>query len=118
MYVTVQSEILKDDNEAFVLSNSFEDFGSENVLRIEEVKQEKQTLVKEACPSVLVHKKEMFSHVFHDPVACYMESFNNQNLQLMMGCNIRDEDDVQSMSALNMDFFLSKDLFQSVLCCS
>jgi len=65
----IQSEILEDNKEVVVLSNSFEDYGSENVLRTEEVEQEQQTLVKEDHPSILVHKKEMFSHVFHDPMA-------------------------------------------------
>jgi hypothetical protein len=71
--------------------------------------------VKEACPYVLVHQEEMFSHVFHDPVTCYMESFNNQNLHLMMGCKLRDEDDGQPTLALNMDIFLPGGLFQSTL---
>jgi hypothetical protein len=43
--------------------------------------------------------------MLHDPVACYMESLNNKNLQLMMGCKIRDEDDGQSTLVLDMDFF-------------
>jgi hypothetical protein len=118
VYVMIQSKMQKDHKEAVVLSNSFEDYGSENVLSTEEVEKEQQTLVKEACPSVLAHQKEMFSHVFHDPVACYMESFNNQNLQLMMGCKIRDEDDGQSTSTLNTDCLLPGGLFQSTLSCS
>jgi len=44
--------------------------------------------------------------MFDNPVACYMESFNNQNLQLMMGCKLRDEYDGQSTSVLDMDLFL------------
>ena len=80
MYAIFQSEMQKDHKEVVVLFNSFEDYGSKNVLRTEEVEKEKQTLVKESCPSVLVHQKEMFSHVFYDLVACYMENFNNHNL--------------------------------------
>jgi hypothetical protein len=62
--------------------------------------------MKEACPYVLDHQEEMFSHVFHDPMACYMESFNNQKLQLTMGCKLRDKDDGHSTSTLNMDCLL------------
>jgi len=53
---------------------------SENTLRIEEVEQEQQKLVKEACPSVITPKKEMLSHVFHDPMAYYMKNIYNQNI--------------------------------------
>jgi hypothetical protein len=118
VYVMIQSEMQKDHKEAVVLFNSFEDYGSENVLRTEEVEQEQQTLVKEACPSVLVHQKEMFSHVFHDPVACYMESFNNQNLQLMMGCKLRNKDDGQVNVNIKYGLLATRGLFQSTLSCS
>ena len=93
VYATFQSEIQKHRKEEVVLFNSFEDYGYENVPKIEEVEQIQQTLVKEAFPSILVHQKEMFAHVFHDPVACYMESFNSHNLQLRMGHKIRNKDD-------------------------
>jgi hypothetical protein len=63
----------------------------ENTLGIKEVEQEQQTLVKQACPSILVHQKEMFSHGFHDPMTCYMENSNNQNLSLRMVCKLIDE---------------------------
>jgi hypothetical protein len=85
---------------------------SENTLRIEEVEQEQQTLVKEACPSVLTPKKEMFPHVFHDPMACYMENIYNQNLQLMVGCKLRNEGDDKSMSVLDIDCFIPEVSFQ------
>jgi hypothetical protein len=111
VYVMIQSEMQKDHKEAVVLLDSFEDYGS----KTEEEEKRKPTLVKMACPSVLVHRKEIFSHMFHDPVACYMESFNNQNLQLMMGCKLRDEDDGQSTSVLDMDFFLPGVSFQPTL---
>jgi hypothetical protein len=68
--------------------------------------------VKEACPSVLTPKKEMFSHVFHDPMACYMENIYNLNLQLMMGCELRNEEDDKSMSVLDMDCFTPEVSFQ------
>jgi hypothetical protein len=55
----------------------------EKNLRIKEIKREQKTLVREACSSVLTPKKEMFPHVFHDPMACYMENIHNQNLQMM-----------------------------------
>jgi hypothetical protein len=84
-------------------------------LRTKEVEQEQQTLMKEACLSVFVHQEEMFSHVFHDPVACYMECFNNQNLQLMMSCKLRNKDDGQSTSVLNMDCLPPGVSFQSTL---
>jgi hypothetical protein len=41
------------------------------------------------------NKLQQPSHVFHDPVACYMECFNNQNLQPMMSCKVGNEDDGQ-----------------------
>jgi hypothetical protein len=50
----------------------------EVILITEEVEKEQQTLMKETCLSVFVHQEEVFSHVFYDPVACYMECFNNQ----------------------------------------
>jgi hypothetical protein len=68
----------------------------ENVRKIEEIEQEQQTLMKEARLSIFAHQEEMISHVFHNPVACYMECFNNQNLQLMMSCELGNEDDGQS----------------------
>jgi len=52
----------------------------ENVLRTEEVEKKRQTTMKEVCLSVFVHQEKMFSHMFHDPIACYMECFNNRNL--------------------------------------
>jgi hypothetical protein len=44
-----------------------------------------------------------------------MDSFNNQNLQLMMGCKLRDEDDGQLTSLLDMDCFLPGVSFQPTL---
>jgi len=89
MYVMIQSKMQKDHKEVVVLLHSFEDYG----FKTKEEEQRKLALVKIACPFILVHRKEIFYHMFHDPVACYMESFNNQNLQLLMGCKIRDEDE-------------------------
>ena len=41
----------------------------ENVLRTEEIEQEKQTIMKEACLSIFSHQEEMIFHGFQDPVA-------------------------------------------------
>jgi hypothetical protein len=46
----------------------------ENVLRTEEIEQEQQTLMKEACLSVFVHQEEMIFHGFQDPVAILLQS--------------------------------------------
>ena len=62
-----------------------------NIPKIEEMKQEQKTLVKEACFSVLAPRRETFFHVFHDSMACYMEKIYNQDLQRIVGCNIKDE---------------------------
>jgi hypothetical protein len=74
----------------------------ENVLRTKEVEQEQQTLMKEACLSVFIHQEEMIFHEFYDPMACYMESSNNQDLRLKMDCKLRDGDNGKSMSKLDM----------------
>jgi hypothetical protein len=87
----------------------------ENILRTEEIEQEQQTLMKEACLSVFVHQEEMIPSCFHDPVACYMENFNNQNLRLRMDCKLRDEDNGKSTSILDMDCFTPVVSFQPVL---
>jgi hypothetical protein len=41
----------------------------ENVLRTKEIEKKQQTLMKEACLFVFVHKEEMIFHGFQDPVA-------------------------------------------------
>jgi hypothetical protein len=46
----------------------------ENVLRTEEIEQEQQTLMTEACLLVFVHQEEMFFHGFQDPVAIPLQS--------------------------------------------
>jgi len=107
----IQSEMQKDHEEEIVLLDSFENYGSNT----KEEEKRKPTLLKMACPFFLVHRKEIFSHMFHDLVPCYMESFNNQNLQLMMGCKLRDKDDGQSMLVLDMDFFPPEVSFQPAL---
>jgi hypothetical protein len=53
----------------------------ENVLRTKEIEQEQQTLRKEARLSIFIHQEEMIFHGFHDPVACYMENYNNQKIK-------------------------------------
>jgi hypothetical protein len=50
----------KDHKEAVVLLDSFEDYGS----NIEEEEKRKTTLVKMACPSILVHQKKYFPICF------------------------------------------------------
>jgi len=44
------------------------------------------------------------SHVSDDPVACYMESFNSQNLQLMISCKYENKIDDQMVSESAMYF--------------
>jgi hypothetical protein len=53
---------------------------SENIPKIEEMKQEQKTLVKEACFSFLAPKKETLFYVFHDSMERYMEKIYNQDL--------------------------------------
>jgi hypothetical protein len=67
--------------------------------------------VKEARLS----QKEIFSHVFYDPMACYMENLCNQNLQLMMGCNLRSKDNDKKTSELDIGCSLLEVSFQSTL---
>ena len=47
-----------------IVAISFED-----VLKIEEIKKEQQTLTKESCIFGFAHQEEMFFHGFQDPVA-------------------------------------------------
>jgi hypothetical protein len=84
----------------------------ENVLRTEKIEQRQQTLMKEACLSVFVYQEEM---IFHDPVACYMENSNNQNLRLRIDCKLKGEDNGKSTSVLDMDCFTPEVSFQPVL---
>jgi hypothetical protein len=42
--------------------------------------------------------------VSDDPVACYMESFNSQNLQLMISCKYENKIDDQMVSESAMSF--------------
>jgi hypothetical protein len=58
-----------------IVVNSFK-----NIPKIEEMKQEKKELVKEAFFSVLAPAKKTFFHIFHDPMERYMENLYNQNL--------------------------------------
>jgi hypothetical protein len=67
----------------------------ENVLRTKEIEQEQQTLMKEAGLSVFVHQEEMIFHDFYDPMACYMENSNNQDLRLKMDCKLKGGDNGQ-----------------------
>jgi hypothetical protein len=45
----------------------------ENVLKIEEIEQEQQTLMKETCLSVFSHQEVMIFHGFPDPVAILLQ---------------------------------------------
>jgi hypothetical protein len=71
----------------------------ENVLRTEKIEQRQRTHMKEACLYVFVYQGEM---IFHDPMACYMENYNNQNLRLRMDCNLIDGDNGKSTSVSDM----------------
>jgi hypothetical protein len=68
--------------------------------------------MKEACLSIFLYQEEM---VFHDPMACYMENSNNQNLRLRMDCKLKGEDNGKSMSVLDMDCFTPEVSFRPVL---
>jgi hypothetical protein len=46
----------------------------ENVLKIEEIEQEQQTLTKESRIFVFSHQEEMIFHGFQDPVAILLQS--------------------------------------------
>jgi hypothetical protein len=46
----------------------------ESVPRTEEIEQEQQTLMKEACLSVFARQEEMIFHDFQDPVAILLQS--------------------------------------------
>jgi hypothetical protein len=46
----------------------------ENVLKSEEIEQEKQTLMKKDCLSVFAHQEEMTFHGLQDPVAILLQS--------------------------------------------
>jgi hypothetical protein len=87
----------------------------ENALRTEEIKQEQQTLAKEVCPFVLTPKKEVVPHVSHDPMACYMENIYILNLQLMMGCELKNKEDNKSISVLDMGCFTPEVVLQPLL---
>jgi hypothetical protein len=63
--------------------------------------------MRDTYPFVLVHQKEIISHMFYDPMACYMENYDNQDLRLRMGCQLRDEDNDKSMSKLDIGCFAS-----------
>jgi hypothetical protein len=52
----------------------------ENILRTEEIEQEKQTLMKEACLYVFAHQEEIFFNGFQYPVAILLEYSLNKEL--------------------------------------
>ena len=79
------------------------------------MKQEQKTLVKEACFSVLPLEKETFFHVFHDPMACYMEKFYNQDLQRIVGCKLKDKGSDELVFVLNMGLFTPDDVLHQCL---
>jgi hypothetical protein len=53
--------------------------------------------------------------IFNDPMACYMENSNNQNLRFRIDCKLKSEDNRKSMSILDMDCFTQEVPFQPVL---
>jgi hypothetical protein len=77
-----------------------------------ETPSSEKTLVKEACFSILAPKKETFFHAFHDPMACYMENFYNQNLQMIVGYKIKDKGSDKLMFVLNMGHFTPNNVLQ------
>jgi hypothetical protein len=85
----------------------------ENTLRTEGVEPEQKTLVRGTCFYVLTFKKEMCPHVFHDPMAYYLEDLCNQNLQSVVGDEFKNERDEKSMVVLDMDFLIQEVSFQS-----
>jgi hypothetical protein len=46
----------------------------ESAPRTEEIEQEKQTLMKEACLSIFSHQEEIIFHDFQDPMAVLLQS--------------------------------------------
>jgi hypothetical protein len=85
---------------------------SENIPKIEEMKQEQKTLVKEACFSVLAPKNETFFDMFHDSMARYMDFFYNQDLQRIVGCKLKDKGRDKLVSVLNMGRFTPDNVLQ------
>ena len=81
----------------------------ENIPKIEEMKQEKKILVKEACFSVLPPEKETFFHVFHDPMAHYVEFFY---LQRIVGYRLKNKRSNELVSVLNMGHFTPDNVLQ------
>jgi hypothetical protein len=90
---------------------------SENILKIEKMKQEQKTLVKEACFSVLAPRRETFFHVFHDSMTRYMENLYNQDLQRIVGCKLKDEGSEESVSLLKMGRFRPDNVLQPWMSC-
>jgi hypothetical protein len=99
----------------FFVDKSITTISFEVIPRTEEVEQEQQTLMKETCIYVFVHQEEIFSHVFYDFVACYMECFYNQDLHLMVNCKILNKYEGKPTSVLNMGFSPPGVSFQSML---
>jgi len=93
--------------EKLIAINSFK-----NIPKNEEMKQEKKPFVKEDCFFVLVPEKETFFHMFHDPMARYMENLYNHNLQMIVGCKLKDKGSDELMSILNMGHFTPDDVLR------
>jgi hypothetical protein len=84
----------------------------------------KSSLNKKGCELMQGHivsleqidnKLQQPSHVFHDPVACYMEGFNSQNLQPTISCKTGNIDDGQLMSEPVITFFPARVLSHSFM---
>jgi hypothetical protein len=59
------------------------------------------------------NKLQQPSHVFHDPITCYMECFNSQNFHPMISCMDINEDDgklvpIQIVSSFSVDVLLQQ----------
>ena len=85
---------------------------SENIPKIEEMKQEQKKFVKEACFFVLAPKRETFFYMFHDSMARYLEIFYNQDQKRIEGFKLKDKGSNESLPILNMGRFIPNDVLQ------
>jgi hypothetical protein len=78
------------------------------------IEEEECDLMKSHIDSLeqIDNKFHKYSHVFDDPVACYMESFNSQNFQLMINCKFENKIDDQMVSKITMYFVPTRVLLQ------
>jgi hypothetical protein len=74
-----------------VLFLSGQDTNEDSETASMETPSNEKTLVKEACFSILAPVKETFFHMIHNPKPHYMEKVYNQNLQIIVDCNLKDK---------------------------